>query len=237
MFAGAEVGMMAAVARSSGTPTAPQVAPAVRSTTSGWRDPRLWVGVAIVAVSVVAGARLLAGADDTVQVWSVAADMGAGDRITEADLVADRVRFADDEQLGGYYPVDEELPADLELTRGVGAGELLPRGAVGDAGASGTLELPISVEAQQVPPGVGPGSVVHVYLLAPAGEPGAAQPAARVEPALADVTVLDAPAGEASFTAAGTRQLVLAVAEDDVARFLEQLGSTEAPTIMVAKRS
>ena len=49
-----------------------------------------------VAASVVAGARVLATADDTVQVWAAASDMGAGDRLTEADLVASRVRFADE---------------------------------------------------------------------------------------------------------------------------------------------
>ena len=42
----------------------------------GWRDPRLWIGIAIVAVSVVAGARLLAAADDSVTVWAAAADLG-----------------------------------------------------------------------------------------------------------------------------------------------------------------
>ena len=31
----------------------PPVVPAVRARTSGWRDPRLWIGIAIVAVSVV----------------------------------------------------------------------------------------------------------------------------------------------------------------------------------------
>ena len=41
--------------------------------------------------------------------------------------MAQRVRFADTGALGGYFTVDDELPADLELTRSVGAGELLPR--------------------------------------------------------------------------------------------------------------
>jgi hypothetical protein len=44
--------------------------PALRVRRPGWRDPRLWIGVVLVAGSVVAGARLLAAADDTVQVWS-----------------------------------------------------------------------------------------------------------------------------------------------------------------------
>ena len=32
----------------------------------GWRDPRLWIGVAIVAVSVLVGALVLGTSDDTV---------------------------------------------------------------------------------------------------------------------------------------------------------------------------
>jgi hypothetical protein len=121
------------------------------------------------------------------------------------------------------------------LTRGVSAGELLPRAAVGEAATAGTLQLPLAVESQQVPPGVGPGSVVHVYLLAGPSS-GTTQQVARVEPALADVTVIDAPAGDATYGASGTRQLVLAVAEEEVAGFLELMGGTESPTIMVAKR-
>src|SRR6478736_5540715 len=62
----------------------PSTPTAVRATRPGWRDPRLWVGVLIVAVSVVAGARVLAAADDTVAVWAVAADAGPGAALTEA---------------------------------------------------------------------------------------------------------------------------------------------------------
>ena len=36
---------------------------ATRPTTPGWRDPRLWIGVVLVTGSVVAGARILSGAD------------------------------------------------------------------------------------------------------------------------------------------------------------------------------
>ena len=107
--------------------------PAQRVRRPGWRDPRLWIGVVLVAGSVVAGARLLAAADDTVQVWAAATDLGAGARLTEEDLVATRVRFADEDTQAGYYTVDDELPADLQLVHGLGAGELVPRAAVGSA--------------------------------------------------------------------------------------------------------
>src|SRR5690349_1797373 len=105
------------------------VPPAVRSRPPGWRDPRLWIGLLIVALSVVGGSQLLASADDTVAVWAVSEEAGPGAALTEDDLVVRRVRFADGDDLTAYYRADATLPADLRLVRGVGAGELLPRSA------------------------------------------------------------------------------------------------------------
>ncbi len=128
---------------------------ALRGQRPAWRDPRLWIGIVLVAASVVVGARVLAAADDTVQVWSTARDLGAGQRVEADDLVAQRVRFADTDALDGYFTVDDELPADLELTRSVAAGELLPRGAVGTPDETGLVEVPVAVEPELVPPSVG----------------------------------------------------------------------------------
>lgn len=201
--------------------------PATRARRSGWRDPRLWVGLLLVAVSVVAGSRLLAAADDTVTVWSVAADAGPGARLDPGDLEPARVRFADEGDLAGYLPVDDELPAELVLVRGVGAGELLPRAALGTAEAAvDSVELPVAVDAEQVPSSVRAGSVVSVHLI------GARQPG----PLLEDVTVVDAPPLESTFgTTTGRRQLVLAVSADDAAAFLDELGSVEQPVLTVVR--
>lgn len=224
MTAGSRQCMMSRVARNPGTPAA-SAPPAVRAAPPGWRDPRLWVGVLIVAVSVVAGARLVSAADDTVQVWAAAADLGAGDEVSAEDLVATRVRFADGGGLAGYFTVDDELPADLELTRAVGAGELLPRAAVGSAGERHTVQLPIAVDPEQVPGSVASGSVVDVYLVSRKGGP-----------ALTGATVVDAPPLEEAFTTTGKRQVVLAVAEEDAQLFLERLGRLDDPVITVVRR-
>ena len=204
------------------------VPPATRATRSGWRDPRLWIGVLIVAVSVVAGARLLAAADDTVTVWAVATDAGPGARLDPADLEPTRVRFADESDLAGYVATGDELPAELVLLRGVGAGELLPRAALGTAETAGdTVELPVAVDTEQVPPAVQAGSVVSVYLLG-----------ARTDgPLLEDATVVDAPPLESTFgTTTGRRQLVLAVPADDAGAFLAALGRAEQPALTVVRR-
>lgn len=222
--------------RRSGGPATTTVPPATRARTPGWRDPRLWVGLLIVTVSVVAGSRLLAAADDTVAVWAVAADAGPGAALSEADLVVHRVRFAESDDLAGYYRVDDTLPGELRLVRGVGAGELLPRGAVGapDQQAD-TVELPVAVESEQVPPAVQAGSVVDVYLAgepargATAGEPGA--------PVLQEATVVDAPSADGGFGGtAGRRQLVLAVAQDDATAYFAAVAAIESPTLTVVRR-
>lgn len=206
------------------------VPPATRASRPGWRDPRLWVGVLIVAVSVVAGSRLLAAADDTVAVWAVAADTGPGAELAADDLVAHRVRFADGDGLERYFTVDDELPAELRLVRAVTAGELLPRAAIGPADAvADTVELPVAVDAEQVPPSVRSGTVVDVYLLA-GGKEGAVR-------SLADATVVDAPDLETTFgSATGRRQLVLAVPEADASAFLQALGQAESPILTVVRQ-
>jgi len=206
------------------TPASAAPPAATRATRPGWRDPRLWIGVAIVAISIVAGSRLLAAADDSVAVWAATTDLAVGDDVTGDDLEARQVRFVDAADLDRYVAVDQALPADARLLRGVGAGELLPRAALGSADETGVLQLPISVEPTLVPDGVGAGSVVSVYV----------RDTSRCDecagPALDGVTVVDAPSAD---DLTGARQLVLAVEQDDADRWFELLAGLEAPVVTV----
>ena len=201
--------------------------PAVRAATPGWRDPRLWIGVAIVAVSVVVGARLVGAADDSVTVWAVASDLGPGDTVAAGDLTARRVQFVDSGDLDRYFLADEELPADLRLQRGIGEGELLPRSAVGTSGETGAMELPVAVETTQVPPGVQSGWVVDVYVVGRADG----------QPVLTGVTVLEAPPAGESFAVSGQRQVVLGVTDAEAQRFFRATGSEDAPSLTIVRRS
>lgn len=137
------------------------------------------------------------------------------------------MRFAGGEAGERYFGVDDELPADLALVRPVGAGELLPRAAVGSAADTGTVSVPLAVDL--VPPGVGEGSVVDVYLTGSAGTPDG--------PVLDDVTVVDAPALDEGFGATGKRQLVVAVPEEDAEAFFSRLAKVESPVTTVTQVS
>lgn len=220
---------------SPGTP----VPPATRVSRPGWRDPRLWIGVLLVAGSVVLGARLLASADDTVAVWAVESERGTGTPLAEEDLVVQRVRFSDSDAFHRYFPADETLPEGLVLTRAVGAGELLARSAVGSEDRDPVLQVPLAVDPQRVPPGVATGSVVDVWVTdgnAAIGRDGAAGKE-REGPALSEVTVVAAPSFDDTFAVAGTRQIVVAVADERAADFENLLGSLQDPVIRILQRS
>jgi hypothetical protein len=207
---------------------------AVRATRPGWRDPRLWVGILIVALSVVAGARVLASADDSVGVWAAAHDLGAGDDVSAEDLVVRRVRFDDAGDLDHYFAADASVPTDQQLLRGVGAGELLPRAAVGAEDGDELLQLPVAVDPEQLPPSVAAGSVVDIYLVPTAGsECGVA---CDGRPVLSEVPVVDASAVDDGFAASGKSQLVLGVDPDDATAFFRALGDSDGPTITVVRR-
>lgn len=197
------------------------VPPASRSRSPGWRDPRLWIGVALVTGSVVVGARVLAGADDMTSVWAASGDLAVGQTLVADDLAATRVRFDDSADAGHYLAVDDELPADVTLTRPLAAGELVPADALGEAAADDTVSVSIAVPAEHVPTGLARGSRVDVWVL---GEDRRSR--ASAELVLGDVVILDAPVVSDAFASATSRQLVLAVPEADEESLAEVLAAS-----------
>lgn len=204
----------------------PGVRPAQRQGAPGWRDPRLWVGVVVVAVSVVLGARAVGAADDTVAVWAVAGDLAPGERIGADDLTPARVRFADEEDLARYVRTGETLPADATATRGLGRGELLPRASLGSAGDAGTVQVAVAVDDVRVPSAVGPGTLVDVYLLG--GGRGRGE-----DLLLDDVTVVGS-SSETGFGDAGRRKLELAVPAEVAPAFFERVAGDQEAVLSVA---
>lgn len=211
--------------------------PAARRVTSpGWRDPRLWLGLAIVAASVLVGALVLGSSDDTVPVWAAADPLGAGRVLTADDLAVRRVRFDDAHAAALYFRADEQLPADLRLSRDVGAGELVPRAAVEPAAEGDLRQVPVSVPPDQVPGEVGVGDAVDVYVR-PGSRTGCqASSVCDGRPILVGVTVLDAPAADDGFGSDGTRMLVLGMSGAEAQRFFRLLASTDDAALTVVGR-
>ena len=98
---------------------------ASRLATPSWLDTRLVLGVLLVLVSVVVGARVLSAADRSTLVWAASKDLSAGSQLSAGDLEPVRVRLFDGLE-SRYVPADQS-PAGLLLERGLEGGELLPR--------------------------------------------------------------------------------------------------------------
>lgn len=196
------------VERHAGYPPSPAAARVAGRT---WRDPRLFVGVGLVALCVLLGAQLLAGADDTVPVWSVRDDVPAGTVLAAGDLERMNLRFSSAELAGRYLSADQPLPTGTVLTRDVAAGELLPRAAIGSAAAADTVEVPVAVPSEAVPASLRPGEVVDVWVT-PSSDIGRQPRALRV---LEQVRVVAAPRSGSALGPSTTRQVVVAVPAED----------------------
>lgn len=217
--------MMSCVSSTLGILDAP---PALRATRPTWRDPRLWVGLVVLAGSVLVGARVLAAADDTTRVWVAAAALGAGERVDAGDLVSRQVRLGEGE-LARYLLVDAALPSPATLVRPVGAGELVPVAAFGDA-TDGLVEVPVWSPADAVPASVRAGSVVDVWVL-----PASADQRANARLVLDDVTVVAAPRSDETFGPGGTRQVLVGL-PDDTAGIGEVLAAARDGRVAITRQ-
>jgi len=219
--------------------TAPATSPiARRQGRAIWRDPRLVVGVLIVAASVLLGARLLAHADDSVAVWAVRHDVARGSTIGPDDVVTRRIRFFDRADADRYLAAAAALPAGTVVTRDLGAGELLPRSALGGAAAQPFVEVPFSVPADAVPASVRPGTVVDVWVTparSAAATPTDGSPERSVR-VFDDVTVVSVPPSGTALGPTSTQQVVVAVPPAKEPALAAALARAASGTVVVVKQ-
>lgn len=125
-----------------------------------WRDPRLSIGVALMAISVIAATMIVSGADHRVVVWGAARDLAAGTKLTADDVHSVSVVVDDaDRYVGG----DDAGLIGRTLGRDVGGGELLAVSAIGSTGGPTRL-VTLPVEPLHSPPELAHGDRVDVYV-------------------------------------------------------------------------
>ncbi len=133
------------------TQAAPATPKASRLALPRWLDPKLLLGVLLVLVAMLLGARVFAAADDTVPVWGVKADMAAGDQLTPDTLVVTRVHFATGAVADNYISAAQALPTGQVLSSDVRADEMLTQGSVRPQSQVPTVQLAIPIAADQLP--------------------------------------------------------------------------------------
>ena len=213
-----------------GQPHPPTSPAALRLRRPGWRDPRLLLGVVLVAGSVALGSTLVSAAGRTVAVYAAAEALVPGDVVDAGALRVREVRLGDAD--GAYLPADVPLPEGLVAIRTVGAGELVPRAAVADEADLGLR--PVAIEPNgALPGGLEAGATVDLWFVprSPAEPVTAAAGAARgdavVEPELLvpGVTVAEVSEPRAGLAVGGAVTVHVLVPEGDLPAVLAALAS------------
>jgi len=191
-----------------------------------WRDPRLWLGILLVAASVLLGARLLASSDDTVPVWAMESDGVAGMEVSAGQVRLVEVRFTDAADAERYLPADVAFPAEQRLVHDVGAGELLAADAV-SADEAVAPQLPLGVAAAGLPSDLAPGDVVDVWAQT------AEQTRAGSRLLIAEASVVSVDGAETAGVG-GDRQVLVALPDaTDVADVLDGLSGATVVLLRV----
>jgi hypothetical protein len=205
-----------------------------------WKDPRLVVGVALVAVSALLGAVLLGGGQATSAVWAARTALAEGQPVSAEDLVRREVRFADPADRDRYLSAEQPLPGSGVLVRDVGAGELLPAAALGTERAPELVEVPLAVPADAVPATLRAGSLVDVWVTPdPSLEPVDGDPSGAERSALvfARVRVLGVSRGGGALGPRSTWQVMVGLAPAQEKALPEALGRLARGSVVLVRRS
>lgn len=189
----------------------------------------MWLGAALVLVSVVVGARILATADDTVAIWVLRGDLASGIAIEPGDVAVVDVRFTDASDGSRYVSAEKPLPEGLSLVRDVGAGELLAWSALSDDATTAPAQLPLAVAPAGMPADLAAGDRVALWAVPTDG--GVQKPAREPVRVLDDATVVSvASAGPAG--AGSDRQVLVTLPRDaNVADVLANLQGSDVVLI------
>lgn len=208
--------MNAATPRTS-DPDALAAIPARRRRVTRRPDARLLLGVALVLVSVVVGARLLNSPEEGATVWSLRGPLAAGTTIERDDLMPVTVSLGD--SMGHYVPATESL-AGTTLNRHLVAGELIPIAAVTEPETGRLVSVP--VEAAHAPTGLARGQRIDILATYDAGTA-----AARTETVLSAVPVQEVQSGGGGLSTAASWSVVVVVPTDEAVRVVQALQSAD----------
>lgn len=101
---------------------------ATRLKSPSWLDGRLVVGVVLVLLSVVVGAKIIASSDRYDVIWAASRDIAPGTTLVKADLVRVNVRFKDHGSL--YISANGSAPVGRTTIQPLADGQLIPLAAV-----------------------------------------------------------------------------------------------------------
>jgi len=211
---------------SSSMPTAPTPR---RMSRPRWLNVRVIGGIVLVIAAVVIGARVIGGSSRTVGVWAADRDLAAGAVLTAEDLSSAEVNLGDNVDL---YLAAAASPIGLTVVTPLRAGELLAASAVEES-ASGRV-VAVGVEPNNMPPGVGHGSVIDVYLTTAAPGAGAAPTTERIAKSITVQSVTPPATGGLSGATSNRYQVSVLLPATDADKLVRTLPNGEPIVVLVS---
>ncbi|WP_062201102.1 SAF domain-containing protein [Demequina salsinemoris] len=177
----------------------------------GWRDPRLLVGLVLIAASVAGVVSLVRANDRTAPVYVAVDDLVPGAVLDEGDLAVAHVRVDGDAYVGAA-----EEPWGQVVTRAVGEGELLPAEALAEA--EDFTGRPVAVRTTRpIAEAIDRGSLVDVWLTVTDDD----GPSSEL---VAQSLVVDAvDRDDGSFAGTGVETVYVVVPADEMEGFLDAI--------------
>lgn len=192
-------------------------------------DPRLVIGVVLVAASTTGVWALVSSLDDSAEVYVVRDTVTPGTRIDAGDLVVEPVRLG--AAVDRYLAPGDVPDGGLVVARTIEAGELVPASAVDEADRTGLATVVVPSRGA-LPSGLGAGSTVDVWS-ARELERGTFEPPA-VLVAAAEIAGIQEPEGMVD---SGGPSVELLVPREKVAALLEALAAGDAIDLVPARTS
>lgn len=180
----------------------------------GWKDPRLLIGLLLIAVSVTAVTAMVRSADVTTPYYAAKDTLTPGTVLSRDDVVVVNARLG-----GGDYLAPGDEPWGRVVTRVVGDGEMVPASAVADVDVFEGRTVAVRTTLP-LADGVKAGSLVDVFLTREGedGEPSTE----RVGEGLV-VESVDHDGG--SFSSASVETVYVVVPSDDIEPLLDALAA------------
>lgn len=137
----------------------PALAPRLRR--AGWREPRLLLGLLLVAASVTGFVFVVNAMDDRTAVYVAKTDITLGEPLSAANVDVLQVQLGD--SLQHYLPAETEATSEVRANTFIAAGQLIAQGHItrGDLGSRRPINVDLPVDLS---PAITPGSRVDVWI-------------------------------------------------------------------------
>lgn len=192
-------------------------------------DPRLLIGIVLVAASTAGVWALVTGLDDSIEVYAARGTLTPGTRVDADDL--DRVSVRLGASADQYLAPGDVPDGGLVVARTVGPGELVPGSAVDTVEHAGLATVVVPSRAA-LPSTLAPGATVDVWAARRADRDTYEPPAVLV--AGAEIAAVQEPEGMVD---SGGSSVELLIPREKVAALLESLAAGDVIDLVPARAS